>query len=72
MRRRSFLSALFAVPVFGPALFRTAPASQAAAPRAVDANLGTVTAGILRSADGSLSIDLASGTFTIRDSKVRR
>lgn len=66
MRRRSFLAALLSVPVVGPALAKTSVPS-APVPVAVDANLGAITAGALRSADGCFRIDFETGTIGIRD-----
>ncbi|MCP1852788.1 MULTISPECIES: hypothetical protein [unclassified Bradyrhizobium] len=66
MRRRSFLAALFAAPVLGPALAKTASPT-AVGPRAIDANAGTLAAGTIRSPDVRWSIDFATGTISIRD-----
>lgn len=69
MRRRSFLAALFAAPVLGPALAKAASPAPVG-PSAIDANVGTLVAGTIRSPGDKFSIDFATRTMSIRDDLV--
>lgn len=77
MKRRSFLAALFAAPAAAavvpvkpsipPGLLPKNPTRPT--PRAADltvANIGQVHAGVIRSADGGMVIDVAAGHIFLR------